>query len=353
MKSSQEGLRIVDGKLKYRLEYKLAKKLDAMIRRITDKSNQNAYLQNHGSPGEGKTNSSCVEAHYIKFKTKREIHLFFRLERLIEFAKTTEKKIIIWDEPSLDSLSTDQLTVIAKNLLRLINTSRKKRHFIIINFTKFWRFPYDVVVETCLGMVHMNSHNGLTPGKFLYIRHKKLEALWNFYATKKQKKYNLLKSFGGTFDYILEPTDKYPENSFDLLDITIEGKPHCTYEDYNELKDKAIASIGTNKEKADKKYIKILKLRKAISFLPQKLDISKEKLAAALEISANRLREWARIDLNDPVSLENEDFEDSPPTKNNTTMSYHENESSPAPSEEGVPIITTEKGQINDEKDQF
>lgn len=319
---------VEDGEIKYSIENRLVKKMDILIERVTrPNQKQNSFLENHGMPGEGKTNSSVVEAHYVKWKTGRPISMFFRLEKLIDFLKTTENQIVIWDEPSLNSLSTDQLARINRDLLRLINTMRKKRHFIIVNFTKFWRFPEDIVVDTCLGMVHHNSKNGTDPGRFVYIRHRNLEALWDIHRKTGKKAYGKLKSFGGRMPHILE---KY----FHLMDITIEGQPHCTYDDYERLKDAAIESIGGGTEKKSKKEIelerKLADLRFKIANLP---DYEKEKLASHLGVSSGRLREWRKRGLNTPNTQENEVFEALPPPSTFSTRAIEIENDVPAPKE--------------------
>jgi hypothetical protein len=286
---------VEDGEIRYAIENKLAHKLDLMADMCTrEKGIQNAYLANEGRTGSGKTNTSLVEAHYFKTKTGRDIHMFFRLEGLINFLKTTEKKIVIWDEPSLDSFSTDQLTSLNKNLLRLINTGRKKRHFVIVNLTKFWRFPEDLVVDTCLGMVHTFVKNDSTYGRFFYIRQKFLEALWEAKKKSNKRLYSKLSSFGGNFPYIME-------KHMDRMNITIEGHPNCTYKDYERLKDEAIATIGvenTNKRGmgggARDPKVRLEKLQYKLSQIKA---IPQQDLAIMLEIDPKFLRDWAKMPL--------------------------------------------------------
>lgn len=290
-KEDKHNTKIVDGEIEYTLEKKLIPKFDLSIKDIVGDDNQNFYSENHGDTGSGKTNASLVQAHYVKMHTGRPIHLFFRLNNLLEFAKNTEHKIIIWDEPAFTSLSTDQRNKLNTNLLRLINTSRVKRHYIIINFTKFWRFPVDIVVDTCKFMLHIQKSKRSKERRFLYIRRKNLEYLWNDYKNKKQRNYVKYMSFGGSVPFIM---DKY----FDKLDITIEGKPHCVLKDYDDLKQKSINAIGNQNIKKDKNLVKALHLRKGLGTLE---GINKETLAAHFGIASTRLREWAKID---PDSME-------------------------------------------------
>lgn len=289
--------------LEYALENRLIKKLDLMIDRCTqDNPKKDAVLINEGGEGEGKTNASVLEAYYIKSKTGREAHLYFRVAPIIEFAKNTDGKIIILDEPSLDSLSTDQLTKLNRDLLRLFMTVRKKRHFFIINLTKFWKFSEYLTVDRALGLVHLYSRREIEPGRFCYIKKSKLEELWNGYSKSKKRLYGKLGSFRGTFPDAMR-------KSFDKMDFFVNGIPNATLDIYEREKDKAIQSIGVD-EKISKKelvYIKRLdELRYRVSQLPYK---SKELLATHLGINSKRLREWGNLNQKLTIPLGNSGFE--------------------------------------------
>lgn len=273
--------------LKYGLENRLLKKLDLMISRcVQEHPKKDALLMNEGSEGEGKSNSSVAEAYYIKSKTGRPIHLFFKLDSLIKFAQSTEDKIIIWDEPAIDSLATDHYKEINKDLIRLLMSVRKRRHFMIFNFTKFYKFAEYIVVDRALGMVHMYSRRGIEPGRFVYIKQRKLEPLFTGYKFSKKRLYKKFKSFSGTFPDVME---KY----FDKMDITVEDKPHATYKDYEVQKDLAIQSIGVKKISEDK--MKLQELQSKIAIFGKNLKtIPKNQTALAKFFGINRetLRKW-------------------------------------------------------------
>src|SRR3990172_977918 len=224
--------------LQYALENKLLAKLDLMILRCVQKDvKKDALLINEGSEGEGKTNTSCAEAYYIKFKTSREIHMFFRLEAMIDFAKKNKDKIIIWDEPSLDSLGADQIKKINRNLLRLFMTIRKRRHFFILNYTKLYKFPEYTVVDRALGMVHMYSRKEITPGRFVYVKKSNLEKLWNEYRSTKKRNYRKLRSFGGGFPEVMEKCGADGIPYFNKMIIKINGIFHATLKNEEDNKD--------------------------------------------------------------------------------------------------------------------
>lgn len=232
--------------LKYYLENPLLDKLDLIIKRCEQKQpKKDALLIVEGGEGEGKTNTSLAIAYYFKDKTKRDIHLFFRLRSMIDFAKSTEKQIIIWDEPAIDSLSTDWYRQSNKDLMRLLMTVRKKRHIFIFNFTKFYKFSEYIVVDRAVCLIHMYSRREVQPGRFVYIKRQHLEFLYNSYRFGKKRLYRDLYSLRGSFPEVME-------KHFDKMGIFAETKLALTLEEYDKIKDESILSIGMTKKKEDR-----------------------------------------------------------------------------------------------------
>lgn len=273
--------------LKYALENKLITKLDLMIKRCEQEHpKKDILLCFEGAEGEGKTNDSIACAYYIKLKTGRDIHLFFKLGNMIKFAQTSTKKIIIWDEPALDALSSDWYKETNKNLIRLLMVIRKNRHFFMFNLTKFFKFQEYIVVDRSIGMVHVYSRKEIIPGRFIYIKKKNLETLYTSYRFKKKRFYGKLKSFGGAFPEVLE---RY----FDRMNINVENIPNATYKDYERLKNESMQSIG-NEPKAlrNKEAIQNIKFRIAKIKFPVN---NKEELAKSMGISLKTLYNWSEL----------------------------------------------------------
>lgn len=277
--------------LDFAFEKRLYKKLRVMCRRITHK-NLDAFLINEGYEGDGKTNSSLVEAIIVQQllaeKFHSDIHVFFKISSAIEFVKRTKNKIIILDEPALELLSVDSQTTTNKDFFRLTSLIRKRGHFFILNFTKFWKFPEFIVVDRALGMVRMNTKNGKHPGRFIYIRRKKLSILWNEKKKHNKKIYQKVKSFGGVMPYLMVQI-------FSNFVIHVEGKAHCSYDEYDNIKDEAIESIG--EEKVSKKELfmreKIEKFQWGVANLWKRFPtLTQADVAAHFGISSARLREW-------------------------------------------------------------
>lgn len=275
--------------LEYHLETKLVEKLDMMIARCTNKrTRKDAVLIVEGSEGEGKTNSSEAIAYYVKHKTGRDINMFFRLQTMLEFAQSTEEKIIIWDEPALDSLSTDWYKETNKDLIRLLMTCRKKRHFFIFNFVKFYKFTEYVVVDRALGLIHMYSRSrNNEPGRFIYIKKKGLEFLFNTFKKKHERAYNKYKCFFGAFPLV--------EKHIPKMGLIIEGKENATLEDYEKLKDQAIETIGKKDVRKDASLMALRELKNKIGKLKMPIK-NRDELAEKLGVSKRSLFTWAKLD---------------------------------------------------------
>jgi len=268
-------------RFQYPLEQSLVKKIDLMIRRCDPTgSKRDAVLLCEGAEGEGKTTLSIALAYYISEQTGRtfnEKRVFFDVEKMIEYAQSTEKQIIIWDEPALQALSTDWASAAVKNLTRLLMMARKKQHFIIINITKFYKFNEYVVVDRPLALIHVYSRKNLQAGRFLYIRKKYLEPLWRDYRFKKIRSYKKYssKKVRGSFPDILNPNYKY--NVLKEFDVT----------SYEKNKDAAIRSIGRDTKKEKKEEVDIL--RGKIANLS---GMNQAELAKELGISRTTLWRW-------------------------------------------------------------
>ena len=278
------------------MEKALIKKVDVMINRCTKKSpKRDALIIMEGGEGEGKTTLALLTAYYIKYHTKRPINLFFRLEDVIKFAQNTEKQIIIWDEPALDSLSTDSLNKLNKNLIRLIMAVRKKQHFFILNFTKFYKFSEYIIVDRALALIHVYSRKEIHMGHFVYIKRRNLERLYNTYRTSRKRLYKTLSKtryggFRGTF------RDIFDNNLFDKMGVTVNGVSNASVEVYDKEKDKAIASIGIEEKENKKESMykdKVRELQMKIGRLkpPFKVD-TQEDYANKLGIHRRTLINW-------------------------------------------------------------
>jgi len=268
--------------LNFYFEDALVKKLDILIKRVTKtKPKKDAVLLNEGAEGEGKSYLSFLEAYYISYKTGRpfsEKNVFFSAGELVEFAKNTEGQIIIYDEPALDSLAVDWFKKEQKDLTKLFMLVRKKRHFFILNLTKFYKFNEYIVVDRGLGMVHVYSRDEIEPGHFVYIKRKQIEYLYNDYRRTRKRQYKRYTAFRGTFP--------------NLEDIPGHEKI-INLKEYDEKKDKAIMSIGADEEsEASKTQIKLYKLKYTLYNAYKELGLTQEVFSKAIKVKQNTLSHW-------------------------------------------------------------
>ena len=301
--------------LNYALENRLIKRLDKFVDMVQRKKCvQDVLFCIGGLTGAGKTNSALVMAYYLKWVTGRDIHLFFSTEKAANFLKETREKIIIIDEPSLDSLSKDQATRISKNFSRLMNTMRQKRHIVMVCVTRFWRFPIDLIVDRSLAMINMSNKGGKGIGRFQYIRQKNLETLWDNYMKYRKKDFAKLKSFGGAMPERMEKIN--PSTSkpfFNSMGVIINQKLNCTYKDYKFFRDNEVKDIGVEKKsiKESKAEKELAKVRYVLADYAAKYKIPSVEIAERLGTRRQCIPNWRRNDGKDeikPIPVENFNF---------------------------------------------
>jgi len=260
--------------LKFYMDNALKKKIDLMIKRCTQKNpKKDSLLLIEGGEGEGKSNFSFQIGYYTSYITGREFsskNVFFHADKLLKFAQETENQIIIYDEPSLDMMGAEWWKQEQLNIVKLLMTARKKRHFFIFNLTKFYKFQEYIVVDRAMGMIHVYSRKEIEPGRFVFIKRKAIEIMYNTYRKNKQRLYKKYTSLRGTFPDFVEGT----------MDI----------ENYERNKNAAIMSIGTKKVNKDKEYLKKLKIMIGSLSCPIK---SRAELAEKMDIKPETLSRWA------------------------------------------------------------
>ncbi len=274
-------------------------KMDLVVERVTIKNpKRDAVLLIEGNEGDGKSNMSVGLAYYFKEKTGRDVTIFFRLKPLINFLKSTENQIAIWDEPSLDSLSTDSLNKLNKDLIRLLMTIRKRRHILFINITKFYKFNEYVVVDRPVCLIHCYSRNEIIPGRFFYIRKRALEHMFNAYKKSKERDYKKWASLMGSFPEVME--NYYDQMGINICDQDTGKIIHNTkLSDYEAQKDKAIMSIGeeTNINNPFRDDAKILRqnlkeLKGRLGAIVEYPIKNKSDLARRIGVAVTTLNDW-------------------------------------------------------------
>lgn len=292
------GHEVTIGTRTFMLEEPLYRKIELLSQRVTaEHPKQDSFIAIDGRTGSGKTNASLVCAGIAQKLTGRTPHLFFSSGTTLEYAQKTEKQLIILDEPSLDLLARDWQANNAKDFLRLLNTMRRKRHYFVVNLANFWHFPEHLVVDRLNGLMHMDHRPG-NLGRGVWIRSNKIERLWNDYKKLHKRNFFNLKSFRFYVPYIME------DGTLEEMDIYVEEKAHATYNDYESLKDRAIASINQGKDKSNPHKVKLNELRYKLGTLDfeklKKGGVTKQIFASMIGVDSVRLREWRLLDKNEP-----------------------------------------------------
>lgn len=260
-------------------------KLDQLCDRCSQKKPKlDTVLIFDGYEGYGKTTMSIGAAYYIAWKTKRKFshnNLFFKIEDLTKFAQDSDKQIIIWDEAALGGLASEWSSKSQINLTKLLMTIRKKRHFLIFNVPKIFKMNEYIGVERTLGLVHVYARKETQLGRFVYFNRRSKDTLYSRYKRTRIKDYKKY-SFRGTFPDVLDPDKAY--NILDKFDV----------DKYEEMKDAAIASIGKEDEKEDRKKKQIDYFKYKISTLP---GIRTADKALWFDVNARTIRIWKNIEL--------------------------------------------------------
>lgn len=264
------------------LPHRLKAKLDLMINRL-DKSD--AWLMIDGDEGTGKTNMATYLAYYIHCNTGREFtikNFFFDARKLLSFAQSTEKQIIVYDEAVLGALSTEWYDEAQRNLIKLAMTGRKLHHFVILCIPKFYKLNEYLRLERTLGLINMYMKKEQF-GYYKYIKKRQKEWLNDLWKRKHRANYTKCMNFGG---YVPEVFTK------------LFNEEDAKY--YEAMKDEAISSIGKKPKKEvneDKEEARALK--KKIGRLKFPI-LNMTELARKMEIPERTIFNW--IDRNENPS---------------------------------------------------
>ena len=259
----------------YYMEPKLKEKLDMMVKRCTGKSKQDNLLIFDGDEGHGKTTLSIQVAYYVAEKAKRKFdvnNVFFDIEAMMKFAMETKDEVILWDEAALAGLSSEWQRKSQKQLIKLVMVARKRRHFWIFNIPKFFKLNEYLVYDRAIGLVHVYARNEVQLGRFVYFTKKNKAKLYEAWRKSRARAYSKTYSFRGSFSSRMEG----------LIDE----------EKYDEMKDKAIMSIGKDDNNFNQKDKKLHRLQYFIATCEL---LDRERIMKDLEISERTIQRWRKI----------------------------------------------------------
>lgn len=280
------------------INYGLYTKVLLMCKRLTQKKPKwDCVFNIDGMEGVGKTTLSILIGYIVAKETGRpfsEKNMFFNVDEGIKFAQNTEEQIIIFDEPSNDALGIEFRNKTQIKLMKLLMQVRKKRHLIIFNLTKFYKFAeYIVVDRPNAGMFHVfiSNQSNRQEVMFSFIPSPALQVLYNDYRFKKLRNYAKYTQFVGRFPDILD--GERPYNILDEFDI----------EDYERRKDKGIQEIGVKKSAKELKHDKLrLKIGELANKYP---DLDLKIMAKHFDVSLRTLQRWKSQELDNDDTDEN------------------------------------------------
>lgn len=268
------------------IEPRLAHTLDLMIKRM--KTKRDVVLLVDGNEGDGKSNITSMVCSYVAEKTGRKYtvdNVFFDINKMVDFAKKGEKKIIHWDEGALGGLASDWWNKNQKLFVKLLMVARKKQHFFVICIPKFYKLNEYLACDRSIGLIHVYSADNLERGRFTYYNDAKKDILYDDWKRKHRKSYKMKYNFHGKFPDCL----KY------LIDE----------EAYEKKKDEAIEQLNKPPEKPTHEYRD--RLERTFATLPEKLGKTVTEVAELIGYNRRTLtkfREKHKISAKKGVSLE-------------------------------------------------
>jgi len=234
----------------YYMDNKLVEKLDLMVERMKRKMDNVLLID--GDEGYGKTNLEAGIAYYISYKTGRSFtvdNMFFDLNKLIDFASTTEEQIICWDEGALGGLAAEWWRKNQLEFIKLLMIARKKRHFFIICIPKFFKLNEYLVVDRSIALVHVYAKNEIKLGRFVYYNKKAKEKLFEGWRKKKMREYKKHYVLRGKFlEYLPKVIDE---------------------EEYERKKDEAILNFRKKDKNLTEGVYKIIKTKMEAGILQE------------------------------------------------------------------------------------
>lgn len=205
-----------------------------------------------GLEGAGKSTLGKSIGYYYAYKHCDERYtlknVFFEIERIIEYATSTRKKVIMWDEAAFGGLSNQWHEKTQKKLIQLMMVTRKYGHFYIFIIPSFWELKKYLAIRRSILLLNVYSPDLITRGQF--CGYNIPQKTWLYNNNRKTESYGRIQSVIG--DWTLKNTEKiYDEN------------------EYEEKKDAAILKHLHEDEEIKKDQLNILK-KKIATRLPLK-----------------------------------------------------------------------------------
>ena len=223
-----------------------------------------------GDEGCGKSNLAIGAAYYMAWQLGKKLtvdNIFFDINKLMNFAATARKEVLVFDEAALGVMSSDFQNQAQKKLIKMLITSRKNGNIFFFVMPEFFGMNKYVAYHRTIGLLHAYSPDGISRGSFTWHGKSKKNATY-LKCKKGEKTYK-------NYNYV----GSFPQGYENLID----------YEAYERKKDKAILSICDGTEKVDHNLQKLEDLKYLISNCPL---CSQKDMATYLGVTDRTLRRW-------------------------------------------------------------
>lgn len=259
------------------IDDKLARVIEIFAKKY--KNNNDNLLIISGNTGTGKSNIATLCCAYYSFLTEIPYdvsRVFFNSKNFVKESISTYTQIFHYDESLFSAMAQDWQKQEQKELIKMLLLCRKKRHFYVFCIPDFFKLKDTIKVEKCNGMIYTSLRKS-TPGRFMYFRGKKREALLSDFRKTNRKRYSKFKSFRGTFARCLPK----------IIDEVV----------YDRNKDKAILELMPAEK--DKGTSKLDELKLKVSKFHNQLNVKQKDIANLLNITPRQLRSWNNIKIQD------------------------------------------------------
>jgi hypothetical protein len=260
----------------FKMDPKLRQKLEGLLATLDKKD---IWILVDGDEGSGKTNTAAYLLYFFHCATGREFSVnqfYFDAEALFNYAKSTEKKLINWDEAALGGLSVEWYNQSQINLLKFAMTGRKKHHIFVLCIPRFDKLKEDLRSDRIHAIIHMDTgkYNNKY-GHFIYLTRRGLKMLNSMFKKSRIRAYKKCAyRYGG-----------FCAN----IDIPFVFNKLIDADEYERKKDAAIMGIGVKKDSYSMEKLRDLRHRIATLTWPV---TSRQDMAKKLRTTDNNISKW-------------------------------------------------------------
>jgi len=229
---------------KYYMEKALVQNCDFLIHR--SKNNWDNVIIIDGDERAGKSTLGRQIGYYIAYVLKKPFsnkNIFFNIDDLIEFARSNESQLIVWDESALGGMSEDRYNKIQQLLIKMLMVCGKYNHTYIFIIPKIRKLADYIAEDRSIALIRVYALDNINRGYF-HSYGKKKKNMISYLERRKLSTNHIKRDFRGTF----QSYEHIP--SKEVIDII----------EYDKKKDEAISLLSSQEQQQDKHKINLIKL---------------------------------------------------------------------------------------------